>query len=432
MLHGFTWASAIVALTTPLYATDTVGVGWGADSVRVLTLQSSFASHDTLANGNRVVFDGTLVWLEEDDGTVLATIGATPVPSFSSFIQIDPTETFAVLGESSNGVIYRVALSGIGGLAPLVTLVNNTDIAFESSGATALVSAATCGLGCGNEIHRLDVATGASTLVASLAGPSGPLAVSGSGDLYYATQSETFPTPPDAVVVIRWTSAQITNGPFPLTQAQAAIFTAGLDGGSSMAFDPQFGHLFVGESVYLSTSRVLEIDRFGAVVGEVASSLDFQSKIEVFDAPGAGVLGAFQPAGARLQYRTTDFNQGTSQIVRVSPRRPQLTAVQNGNGTMTVSLSGATPGTNGFVISSQVALYNPSESSFDLVNYLFWTGMPYPNNIRRVGNQIAMDANGQGSFTFANSGPIQGTRVIQVLVRDASGLLRGSSTAVTN
>lgn len=199
-----------------------------------------------------------------------------------------------------------------------------------------------------------------------------------------------------------------------------------------MAFDSTFGHLFVGESVFGSTSRVIEIDRQGVVVGEAATSLDYQGKVEVLDAAGAGALGAFQPSGATLQYRTTDFNQGTSQLVRISPRRPQLVAVQNGDGTMTLSLSGATPNTTCFVISSQAALYNPTESAFDLVNYLFWTGMPYPNNIRRVGNQIVADTNGDGSFTFANPAPIQGTRVIQVLVRDANGTLRGSSTTVTN
>jgi len=421
---------ALLALATPLFATDTVGVGWGADFVRGLTNQTAFAGHDTLPNGNRLVFDGSLAWIEQDDGTVLVTLGATPSPTFASFVESDPTGTFALLGESSNGVIYRVSLDGVGGLVPLQTLVFNYDLEFEAGGATALVSAAH--LGAGNQIYRLDVASGAVTLVATVAGPSGPIAISPAGDLAYATQWPTYPTPPGTVNVIRWTAAQVANGPFPLTETQAQVYTAGLDGGSSLEFDPQFGHLFLGEAVDNGTSRVVEIDRSGAIVGRVSGSLDFQSKIEVIDVPGTGALGAFQPAGAQLQYRTTNFVQGTSQLVRVSPRRPQLTAVQNGNGTMTLSLDGATPNTTCFVISSQAALYNPNESAFDLVNYLFWTGMPYPNNIRRVGNQIVADANGAGSFTFSNPAPIQGTRVIQVLVRDASGTLRGSSTTVTN
>lgn len=430
MLQRFPLASALFALAAPLAQADTVGAGWGLDSVRGLTGQTAFASHDTLSNGDRVVFDGSLVWIEHDDGTVVATLGATPAPTFASFVEADPTGTYAVLGESSNGVVYRVALSGAGGLVPLVTLVYNYDLEFEAGGATALVSAAH--LGAGNQIYRLDLVSGVATLVATVAGPSGPIAISPAGDLAYGTQWPTYPTPPGTVNVIRWTAAQISNGPFPLTEAQAQTYTAGLDGCSSLEFDPQFGHLYAGEAVDNGTSRVVEIDRTGVIVGRVSGSLDFQSKVEVIDVPGSGALCAFQPAGAQLQYRTTDFVQGTSQLVRVSPRRPQLTAVQNGDGTMTLSLAGATPSTTCFVIASQAAFYNPVESAHDLVNYLLWTGMPYPSHIRRVGNQITADANGDGSFTFSNPAPIQGTRVIQVLVRDANGTLRGSSTTVTN
>jgi len=425
-------SSALVALSSPLFALDTTGAGWAPDSVRVLPFASAFASHDTLSNGDRIVFDGTLIWLEQDDGTFIATLAATPVPSFASFIEVDPSETFAVMGESSNGVIYRLALTG--GLAPLVplaTLAYNYDLAYEVGGATAIVSAATCGFGCGNEIHRLDVATGATTLLAAVAGPSGPVAVSSVGDLYYATQSNAFPTPPAAVDVIRWSATQIATGPFPLTQAQSTLFTGGLGGGSSMAFDPQFGHLFFGESVYGGTSSVLEIDRFGAIVGECATSVDFQGKVEVFDAPGAGSLGAFQPAGARLQYRTTDFNQGTSQIVRITPRRPELVAVQNPGGTMTVTLTGGRPLTGAFVISGPTALFNVTESAYDLTTYQFFTGLSFAN-IRRAGVQFVLDANGDGSFTFANPAVIQGTRKLQVLVRDTNAVFRGSSTTITN
>jgi len=425
-------ASAFVALSGPLHALDTTGPGWGPDSVRVLPFATAFASTDSLSNGDRIVFDGTLVWLEHDDGTFIATLAGTPVPSFSSFIEVDPTETFALMGESGNGVIYRIALTG--GLAPLVplaTLPGNYDLAYEAGGATALVSAATCGLDCGNEIHRLDVTTGATTLIASVAGPSGPVAVSSVGDLYYATQSPFFPTPAGSVDIVRWSAAQITSGPFPLTEAQSTLFTGGLDGGSSMVFDPQFGHLFFGESVYASTSRVLEIDRFGAIVGECATSMDFQAKVELFDAPGAGSLGAYQPAGARLQYRTTDFNLGTSQFVRISPRRPELVAVQNPGGTMTVTLTGGHPLTSAFVVSGPTALYDPNESGFDLTTYQFWTGLSF-TNIRRAGIQFALDANGAGSFTFPNPVVIQGTRQLQVLVRDANGVFRGSSTTITN
>jgi hypothetical protein len=430
-MRSFYFSGALVALSLPLHA-DTTGPGWGQDFIRVLTAQTAFASHDTLANGDRIVYDGSTLWREQDDGTVTQILGSTTANFFATFVEVDPAETFVVFGESSTGGIYRVPLASPGGmLFPIAALNFNYDLAFEAGGNSALVSAATCGFGCGNEIHRLDLSTGATTLVAGVTGPSGPLAFSAAGDLYYAVQSDTFPTPPGAVSLVRWSAAQVASGPYPLTLARANLFTPGLDGGSSLAFDPQYGHLFLGESNFGATSRVIEIDRFGAVVGEVASSPDFMGKVEVFDAPGDGVLGAFQPAGARLQYRTTEFNQVTSQIVRVSPRRPELSAVQNGDGTMTVSLSGATPGTSAFVISGPAGLYSPTESATDLVTYLFWSGIPF-GSIRRAGIQFLTDATGAGTFTFQNPPPIQGTRVIQVLVRDAQGVFRGTSTAVFN
>ncbi|MBL8863397.1 MAG: hypothetical protein JNK02_15505 [Planctomycetes bacterium] len=433
LLRAFLAASAAL-LTSPTtsFGADTAGAGWGADFVRPLSFQAAFASHDTLSNGNRVVFDGSLVWIEQDDGTVLATLGQVPFATFASFVEVDPTETFVVLGESSSGNLFRVPLTSPGGiLVPFANLSSNYDLAYEPGGATAIVSAATCGSDCGNALYRLDLQTGVATLVAAVDGPSGPVAISALGDLYYATQSYVFPTPPGSVSIVRWSAAQLASGPFPLSQGQAVLFRGGLDGGSSLALDLGFGHLFVGDAAFGGTSRVIELDRQGALVGEVASSLDYLGKVELLDVPGAGTLSAFQPTGAQLQYRTTDFNQGTSQLVRVSPRRPQLSAVQNGDGTMTVSLTGGTPHTLGFVIVGPVALYSPIESAYDLGGYLLWTGLPFAN-LRRVGIQPPLDGNGAGSFTFQNPPPIQGTRVIQVLVRDAQGVFRGASTAVTN
>lgn len=431
MLHGIRLASALIALATPLLALDTVGAGFGADSAQALPSYTAFASYDTLPNGNRLVYNGAEIYIEAADGTFLQTIAGTPMPGYPSFLQVDPTETFAILGESTNGAIYRVSLTGT--LTPLATLAFNYAFTFEPGAATGLVSAAVCGkTGCTNFLQRLDVTTGALTPIAMIDGPSGPVAFSPAGDLYYATQSNSWPTPPGFVDILRWSSAQVATGPFPLTAARATVFVNGLDGGESLAFDPQFGNLFVSGSPGGENGRILEIDRYGQVVGTVASSLDYIADIEIFEGAGDGAMAAFQPAGKRLQYRATDFVLATARVVRVSPRRPELVAVQNMDGTMTISLTGATPNSSCFVISSQTSLYNPIETAHDLGNYAFWTGMPYPNNIRRVGNQITADANGNGSFTFANPAAIQGTRVVQVLVRDASGVLRGASNTVTN
>jgi hypothetical protein len=73
-----------------------------------LSAITAFAAYDTLSNGNRVVYDGSQVWIENDAGAVIQVLGNPSTPSFASFIEADPTETFAVLGENNNGQLFKV------------------------------------------------------------------------------------------------------------------------------------------------------------------------------------------------------------------------------------------------------------------------------------------------------------------------------------
>lgn len=425
----FTLALAVAAIAPSLSLADTIGAGYGVDATRTLPAITTLAAHDTLSNGNRVVYDGSQIWIETDAGVFVQFLGnPAPQGTFASFIEADPTETFAILGENTMGNIYKVSLT-TGNPTYLANVALNYDFLYESA-TSALVSAAQPGFAF-NDIFRLDLVSGATTLIATVSGPSGPIALSPAGDVYYATQSTTFPTPPGSAAIIRWTANQIANGPFPLSQARSTVFVPNLDGGASLAFDSAFGNLFVSESVYNGTSRVLEFDRGGSLVGVVASSLDTLGKIEIIDTAGDGACAAFQPAGRALKFRTTDFVSFASKITTLSPRRPILTSVQNGDNTMTCTVTGGYPNASAFVISGNVAAYNPGELSYDLFTHLFWTGMPF-NNIRRAGIQFATDANGTGSFTFSNPPGSQGLFVIQALVRNSLGVYRGTSTAAFN
>jgi hypothetical protein len=270
--------------------------------------------------------------------------------------------------------------------------------------------------------------SGASTLLVQVDGYSGPVSISGQGDVYVGVLPNGFA--PGSRSVKRWSASQIANGPFPLTEAQATVFTPNLDGIMEMSFDPGFGELFVAGVVGVDEG-VFEIDRGGTLVGPVATTTDVAGKIEMFDAPGEGVCAAFQPAGRVMKYRTTNYASGNSFLTTVSPRRPTLSSVQNANGTMTCTLTGGQPGTSCLVISGNMSVYAGTESAHDLGSYLFWTGIPF-NQIRRAGLGFVTDANGAGSFTFNNPVSIQGTRVLQVLVRDAHGVFRGSSTPAFN
>lgn len=423
----FIAALALAVFAPTLSFADTIGAGYGHDATVTLSAGTTIGVHDTLSNGNRVVYDGSQVWIENDAGAVLQVLAMT-LFAFPSFIEADPTQTFAVFGESSTGGLYKLALTP-SAPAPLTTLALNYDLVYESAN-TALVSAAAAGSG--NEIYRVNLTTGATNMIAVVSGPSGPIAISGAGDLYYATQTFTFPTPAGAVSIIRWTASQIATGPFPLTEARASVFALNFDGGASMAFDPVFGNLFLSESVFGGTSSIVEIDRTGSVVGDVATSLETMGKVEMVDRPGNGACAAFQPAGRALKYRATNFGPSTtSKIVTLSPRRPQLTSVQNPNNTMTCTLTGGWPNASGYVISGNVADYTSPETAYDLVKHLFWTGMPL-NAIRRAGITFPTNASGNGSFTFSNPPGSQGLFVIQVFVTDPVGIYRGVSTTAFN
>ena len=434
MLSQFLIPAALAAVVSSTFLpgtalADVVGPGFGSDATHVLSTSPFIPVSDTLPNGNTIVFDGASIWVQDDAGTILQVLGnPTPQGTFPSFIEVDPTGMFAVLGENSNGGIYRVSLS-TGGPMLITTLPLNFDLEFESA-TSALVSAATCSptFQCTNGVYRLDIITGGTTLLATVDGYSGPVSLASNGDICLGLVPSSLA--PGAFSVLRWTAAQVANGPLPLTQAQASVFTPNLDGIAEMTFDPAFGELFVAGTV-AGIDGVYEIDRGGTIVGPVATTANVVGKVEIFDTPGDGVCAAYQPAGSALKYHTTDYSTSTSYITDMSPRRPVLTSVQNGNGTMTCTMTGGQPGSPCLVISGNMSVYSPIESAHDLSSYLFWSGIPF-NMIRRAGLGFTTDASGTGSFTFNNPPSIHGTRVLQVLVRDAHGTFRGSSTPAFN
>lgn len=403
------------------------------------TLSPGFVPHDehargvfdayaTLPNSDRIVFDGTIVWREAEDGTFLQLLGTVPnAPVYASFVLPDATSTYALVGESNTGEIYRVDLGGAG-LQFLCNLPFNFDARFEDAGHV-LVSAATCGFGCGNEIHRIDLANGATSLVATVSGPSGPIARAANGDLYYGVNPD-FPATTGSIV--RWTAAQVSSGVVQ-TEASAAVFAPGIDPASSMEFEPVFGNLFVTQPVFGSTSHVREYAPNGQLRGIVAASPEFLSGIAFFRTPGIGSFQAFQPAGVRLAYRATDYGANTSGMRTIRTKRPRASTSGPGlvgPGNVTIKVKDAMPNASVSLLMGAMAHYNPNEASYDRGYFLFHTGMPL-TGIRPMGS-VVTDANGDGTFQWFNPGSLQGTRVFQVLIKDTTGRYIGSSTAAFN
>jgi len=416
-------AASPCLFASPALAQDLPALGFAATGTpRAVGL---FDTYDSLASGERIEFDGTTVERVAEDGTWLATLATfNPAFSFPSFVLLDASEATALVGESDFGGLYRVDL--VGGGATFVADVDlNYDAVFEDADHV-LVSASPC-FNCGSTIERVQLSTGQVTNVATLSGASGPLALSATGDLYYGLQPVNIFAPPGSWSVIRYTAAQLQLG-LPLLEADAALFAGGLDSSASMVFDPVYGHLIVAESPFSGPTRIVAFDRNGQRYSDVVTSTLSLSKLELRTGLGYGSFQAYQPAGVELAYRSTDWGAGTSVVRRVQPVRPigSLSGPGvSGPGPVTFTVTGAAPNSTFLFIIGRQTAYTPIEYTIDTGTYLFHSGLTV---FRRPGVNPPTDASGTGSHTFENNGTLQGTRVMQAVIRNAQGVLVGTST----
>ena len=403
-------------------------IGDGFARTGLSTSPVFLGSYQTLDDGTRVVFDGQSIDLYTVGNGFLLNLGALPGFVFNSFVEVDPTRTFAVVGESTNGDLFKVQLDG-SGMTPLTNLAFNFDGVFESP-TSILVSAATCGFGCGNEVYRVDTTTGATSLVASVSGPSGPLALADDGALYYGLVDLVNPT---GSGVLRWTATQLAAG-VPLSEADAATVFTGLAAINSLAVDPVFGNLVLSESVFNGTSRILEVDPSDGTLVDVVVESDFSlSNVELLQDAGDGHFHRYQPEdGVYLHYASTDFIV-FDDINTIRPQQPTTSFAQVGPAA-TVSIAGGEPNGAALVVFTQNAFYDPSLITTMLggTDFQFHAAAPL-NRLRRSGPLLLpLDANGAADFHYFDAGNLAGTLTFQALVTDASGTIVGGSTAVQN
>jgi len=400
-------------------------VGDGFRRAAATPIPVPFSAYATLSSGSRVFFDGTSIDLYDGQGTWLQNLDTLPSYVYASFVVIDPTETFAVVGESSNMDVFRVPLDG-SGKSLLANLVFNYDAAFED--ASHVIGSQSIGWGNPNNLVRLNVDTGATQLVASVDGPSGPVAVDAGGTLYYGTVSPIFPAPPGSSSVITWTSAQ-THGGTILTESDAAVLHAGLDAAASLEIDPVYGNVFLAESVYGSTSRILELDRSsGDVVDVIAQGRSFLTRLELVRGSDVGHFHAYQPAdGVFLHY-----DDGTD-VVTIRPRRPSAELfAQPYNNSVTLRVKHGKPFGTMLVSWCPQSVYGSPETAHDLgLGFLYDTGMPLAQ-IPRLASEIPLDSRGNGHFTYFDSGSLAGTLAFQAIINDCLGNPAGTSRTVLN
>ena len=430
--------AAVIGLLSAAPATAQVDLspGYRAGEVQNLAGDRAYATFD---DGRLLSFDGLSFEIYDEDGNLLSTLGGVSNFVFPSFVVLHPSEAYAVVGESSNGDLFRVDLVQ-STVTPYANLNFNFDLAFVPGGDTAYVSAALGGFGAGNDIVRLDGLTGATEIVAHVEGPSGPVAISPSGDLYYVTQygGSDWPPPLDEEDLLLWGADDLAGASSSnlLDETDADVLTSGLDGSSSMAVDPLSGRLFLINSNFQGfANEILAMDLDGTVLDTVASSFTSISNLESFPGAGPAIFAAHQPGGARLYVQNTDFGSSLRDRVRLEPARPAASYVgpaPGQSGPASITISGAEPDSSVTIMVAFVPDLVPGEVPNDLgYGFPVFTAFELVDLWRRT-PPVSTDGSGDYTLSYDQPGSLGGQLVFQAIVYGAGGELLGTSDYVVN
>jgi len=273
----------------------------------------------TVAPAGLLTFDGVQLQCTPN-GQPTQTLLTLPTFRFGSFL-LPVGSSHALLGVTGltgGDAIWLVPVQGPAPSQPLAGLAFNYDAALLDP-QHALVSARTGGFAApDNELWVLDLATGATQLVASIPGASGPLAIGAAGDVYYATGFAGFPTPPGTCSVYRLPRPVVDAaiaGHAVLGIAHAQVVRSGLDAAADLAFDDDGDLLFVD----WFNNRISEIsDAEGGQPSLVPVVLDFgfgplfPTSVQFLPGAQNGVFEPFQPANGALRVLATDYGSMVS------------------------------------------------------------------------------------------------------------------------
>ena len=425
---GLTALCCLAWLPSPTAAQDQPERGFGVVPDVVPLIGTAWVSA-TLQNEDVLVFDGVAVELYNASGFFLETLVTLPGSVFPSFIELAPDESFAVIGESSNGSLMRVELSG--GSSLLGTLLFNYDAAFEDANHL-IVSAAASGFGVDNEVWRVQISAPAQTLLGTIPGSSGPIALDDMGNLYYGTVSGAFPPAAAQTDVLRFDAALLASG-VPFDATDASVLASGLAGASSMAFDSLQDTLFIAENNFgTGVSRISRLT-FGSSTPEVlVEGRPFFniSQLEFRDGGTAALFEAFQPEhGGSLRYQTTDFVMDIERKL-VQPARP--TFLLQGPGTIGVgafdaSIFGGPELGFGFVCHGPSASFDWMETPIPFGGLPLFLGLDLPSLLVHP-SVLLLDDQGELSASFFNGGGLSGSAA-QMVLFNADLSFAGSSTA---
>jgi hypothetical protein len=411
-------ALGLALLVSPLFPQDVIAPGFARNPLPYPGA-TALAASLTLSTGEFVVFDGLSVVQHAPDGSSSETLGTFPSFVFPSFLAVDDAEIALYVGESSSGAIHRLFLGVSSAPDFLLSLPLNYDAAVR--GDELWVSAATCGFGCGNELWRVDLPSLVPTLVATLPGASGPLALDSGGDVFYATASDQFPTPPVQTDVWRFSAAALA-GALPLTLADATLVGGGFAGAGRLVRDEERDELYLLENNFGSGANRITLVRASAALSPVlfegAPFLTLGNASLQVDAAQGNEFLAYQPAaGGSLVFTRTDFGSVVERL-ELAPRRPTMSVSGPGTlgaGTFTVALEGGVPHGFARLYYGPVGGYQANEPVFRVGGVPLAFGLAL-GTLDALPGLFALDASGGFTANYTNPGGYEGRFAMQCLV----------------
>ncbi len=250
-------------------------------------------------------------------------------------------------------------------------------------------------------------------------GPSGPITFDGHGALYYAEQSDIFPSPPGSIRLLRFPQFARPNfgigkpnndlrGVLPKFSGSEAL--RDLDGAYDIAFDDR-GRLYITDpfdgGIKRSLPGSMVFDPIPLLPSRAESSLQMQ-----FIAGEQGDFAAYQPAfGSQLLLSTT--GNATTRVWSIRPARPRLELIKqpaSGPGNICIEISGL-PHSQMALLWASAAPTKPERALFELEGLPFWFGLDYQSSIRSW--QGKSDSEGRMLFEIPYFGGLDLTLQVQ-------------------
>ncbi|MBI1381364.1 MAG: hypothetical protein GC161_09770 [Planctomycetaceae bacterium] len=383
-----------------------------------------------LQNGEFLQLTSSALSRLSPTGAVLQTYLTFAPTVFGGCFRVAPDESFAIVGESTNGELFRLDLPS-GPIVSLGFVPFNYDVAISDAG-DVIVSAAVQSFQT-NDLVRVDPFTGQQETIGVLDGPSGPLDFDAAGNLFYATQSSAFPTPLGSVEVLLWLSPQVQAG--SLSESNAIVYEFGFDGISSLTVDRRSGFVYAAETNfsagYLSNVRRITQTGFANPTLFSAPPGAFLSFAPLLEGAGAGIFAPFQPApSGHLRVSWNDF-AGNSGVRNLKPARPVASFTgpgASGIGDTSFVVTGGPLSGLAVAFIGPTSSFGPTEVAVTGPNgFPLLTALDL-GAVTLLPGLFAFDAAGEFSFDFFHGGELAGIVSAQVVAIDTFYGPVGTST----